>query len=121
MILEGKIITGMGTAKDWVRKIEEVFKQKTNMQVFYGTLNVELKQDYIVTPDLIIEAEEYGGTQKVFVKKCKILKDEAYIVRAEKNQIGKGDYNLKTLELVSNICFRKKYQIKDGENIKIEI
>lgn len=121
MILNGKITTGIGTAKMWVGKIEKTFKEKTNMNIFHGTLNIQLKDDYIILPDFVILPNEYGGTQKVLVKKCKILGNEAFIVRAEKNQMGNGDHNLKTIEIVSEVNFREEYKLKDDEKIEVNI
>lgn len=121
MILNGKVTSGIGTAKMWVGKIEKIFEEKTGIQVFRGTLNIKLNEDYIIEPDWIIKPEEFGGTQNVLVKKCEILGKEAYIVRAEKNQTGQGDHDLKIIEIVSNINFREKYEIQDNEDITIKI
>ena len=121
MVLRGIVSSGLGTAKMWVGKIEKVFEKKTGLKVFHGTLNIRLDEDYIVEPDWIIEPKRYGGTQNVLVKKCRILDKEAYIVRAEKNQIGQGDHDLKVVEIISDINFRKKYNLKDGEIISIEV
>ena len=121
MILEGKVASGLGVAKKWVSKIEGIFEIKTGMKVFHGTLNIILGEDFIVKPDWIIESSEYGGTQKVLVMKCKIFNREAYIVRAEKNQLGTGDHDLKVIEIISDISFRKKYGLKDNDTISIEI
>lgn len=121
MMLKGKIISGMGIAKMWVGKIEKVFNEKTKIKLFHGTLNIKLNEDYIVKPDFIIIPQEFGGTENLLVQQCRILNEKAYIVRAEKNQIGKGDYDLKVIEIVSNINFREKYGIKDNDEIKILI
>lgn len=121
MILNGQVTSGLGTAKMWVSRIDEIFEKKTGMKVFHGTLNIKLEGDYLIEPDWIIKPEEFGGTQKVLVKKCKILEHEAYIVRAEKNQTGQGDHNLKIIEIVSDINFREEYNLKDNENIMISI
>jgi len=121
MELRGEVTKGIGTAKMWVGKIENVFNQKTGMKVFHGTLNIVLNEPYLVQPDLIIKPEEFGGTQNVFVKTCNLLGEEAFIVRAEKNQIGQGEHNLKILEIVSNINFREKYKLKDGDSIIINL
>ena len=121
MKLIGEVTSGIGTAKMWVSKIEEIFEQKTGMKVFFGTLNIKLEEDYIIEPDWVIKPEEFGGTQKVLVKKCMILEQEAYIVRAEKNQIGVGEHDLKIIEIISNINFRERYKLKDGKKIEIKI
>ena len=104
----------------WERKIESVFEEKNKIKLFHGTLNIKLENDYIIDPDWIIKPEEYGGTQNVLVKKCKVLGHIAYAVRAEKNQIGKGDHDLKILEIVSDINFRKEYNLKDGTCVTVE-
>ncbi len=121
MELNGKVTSGLGTAKMWVGKIEKVFEKQTKMKVYHGTLNIKLDNDYVIKPDWIIKPEEYGGTQDVLVKKCKIKEGTAYIVRAEMNQIGKGHHDLKIIEIVSNINFRETYNLKDEENIVIEV
>ena len=119
MTLEGFVTSGIGTAQLWVNKIEKVFENKTGIKLFNGTLNVRLEKDYVIKPDWIITPKEYGGTENVLVKKCEILGGIAYIVRAEKNQNGTGDHDLKTIEIVSKINFREKYELKDGEKVKI--
>lgn len=121
MVLNGKVTSGMGTAKMWVSKIEKVFEKRTGLKVFPGTLNIKLEEDYIVEPDWIMKPEEFGGTQNVLVKKCEILGNEAYIVRAEKNQTGQGDHDLKIIEIVSNIDFRNTYGLKNKNNVIISI
>jgi len=119
VIFSGQVTSGIGVAKMWVSKIQNVFEEKTNLQVYLGTLNIKLEEDYIIEPDWIIKPEEFGGTQNVLVKKCEIMGQEAYIVRAEKNQTGQGDHDLKTIEIVSNINFRETYKLKDQDNIII--
>jgi len=119
MELKGKVASGIGIAKMWVSKIEEIFEKKTGIKVYHGTLNIKLEEDYIIKPDWIIKPEEFGGTQNVLVKKCEIMGQEAYIVRAEKNQTGQGDHDLKTIEIVSNINFRETYNLKDQDCIEI--
>lgn len=120
-VLEGTVESGIGVAQMWVGKIEKVFAVRTGMNVYHGTLNVKLDKDYVVTPDLTIAPNEYGGTQIVLVKRCKVLGNDAYIVRAEKNQKGEGEHNLQVVEIVSNINFREKYKLKDGEKLLIQI
>ena len=121
MVLEGKVATGLGVAKKWVSKIDSIFEAETGMKVFHGTLNIILESDYIVKPDWIIKPSQYGGTQNVLVQKCKIMDTVAYIVRAEKNQLGKGDHDLKVIEIISDISFRKQYRLKDNDTISIQV
>lgn len=127
MILEGNVISGIGVAKIWVQKIENVFKEKLEIKLFPGTLNIKLKEGYTVIPDIVIRPEEFGGTQNVFVQKCNITDkktgniEKAFIVRAEKNAIQKGDYDTDVVEIVSSINFREKYNLKDNDLVLVEI
>lgn len=127
MVLEGTVISGIGVAKIWVQKIEDIFKKKFEIQLFPGTLNIKLKEGYTVIPDFVIKPEEFGGTQNVFVQECNIVDkkneniEKAFIVRAEKNAIKKGDYDTDVIEIVSSINFREKYNLKDDDLISIEI
>ena len=50
-----------------------------------------------------------------------MLQEDAYIVRSEKNTADTGDYKQDVIEIVSNVNFRDKYSLKDGDLIKIEI
>lgn len=127
MTLTGNVVSGIGTAKMWVKKIEDVFQEKLDIKLFSGTLNIKLKEAYTVKPDLIIAPEEFGGTQNVFVQECNIKNQKngqtqkAFIVRAEKNANKKGDHDTNIVEIVSDINFREKYNLKDNDNISIEI
>lgn len=121
MVLSGNVTSGIGTAKMWVGKINGVFKNRTGITLFPGTLNIKIEEDYIVKPDWIIKPEEFGGTENVLVQKCELLGKTAYIVRAEKNQIGQGEHNLQIIEIVADICFREKYNLTDNEKILIQI
>lgn len=116
MVLKGNVKKGLGDASFWVKKIEEIFYKKTNMKLFYGTLNIELERPYKLENYWIIKKEEYGGTQDVYVQECKILDKKAYIVRAEKTV-----HNSNIIEIVSDIKLRKSFKLKDEYTINIEI
>ena len=121
MDLEGIVIDGLGKAKYWVKKISTVFKDKTNFNLTFGTLNIKLDKPYIINPDFIIAKEEFGGTENVLVKKCEIFGKEAYIVRAEKNQKNNGDHGLNIIEIVGDVNFRETYKLKNNQKIKIAL
>lgn len=127
MILVGTVVSGLGTAKTWVKMIEEVFQKKTGMKLFPGTLNIKLRDGYTVKPYLVLKPNEYGGTQNVLIQKCNITNiknnnsTEAYIVRAEKNAGKNGDHAVDIVEIVSDVNLRKKYNLKDNDFISIEI
>lgn len=116
MYLKGIVKKGLGDASFWVKKIEDVFYKKTNMKLFYGTLNIELEKPYKLQNYWIIKKDEYGGTQDVYVQNCKIYGRQAYIVRAEKTA-----HSSNVIEIVSDIKLREYFDLKDKDNIVIEI
>jgi len=120
MVLIGKIKSGLGEASFWMKKAEQAFYKKTGAKMFHGTLNIELNQDYILDGELeILRKEEYGGTQDVYLKQCKILGHKSYILRTDKNISEKRDHPLNIIEVISNISFRQKYDLKDGDKIEV--
>ena len=121
MMYKGKVKSGFGNASFWMEKISKVFEQKYKMTPFLGTLNIELEEEYILKTQEKIKACEYGGNFDVLVQKCEILGNIAYIVRTEKNNTKNGDHPLDIIETVSDINFRKTYNLKDGDIIEIEL
>ncbi len=121
MILIGNVTKGMGTAKKFINMMQKSFYEKTNIMLYPGTLNVKLNEPYILIPDYIVKPEEYGGTFNVQIQKCKILDENAYIVRSEKNISENGDYGQNIIEIISDVNFREKYNLKDGDRINILI
>lgn len=122
MYLKGKVKSGLGEAAFWMKKAEKAFEKKIGIKPFYGTLNIELKNDYIFENNIIVlHKEEYGGTQDVYIKKCEILGNIAYIVRTDKNMTKDSYHPLNIIEVIADISFRNKYNLKDGDSIEITI
>lgn len=121
MILNGRVVKGLGIANKFINMMDEVFYKKTNIHLYPGTLNVKLDNQYNLNIDYLIKPKEYGGTFNVQIQKCEVLGEVAYIVRSEKNTKVDGDYNQDIIEIVSDINFREKYNLKDGELLEIII
>lgn len=121
MILEGKVVKGLGKAKKFINMMNEVFYKKTNIHLYPGTLNIKLENNYNLSVDYLIRPEEYGGTFNVQIQKCELLGEVAYIVRSEKNTKVDGDYNQDIIEIISDVNFRKKYNLKDGQQVEIRL
>ncbi len=121
MELKGKIKSGYGNASFWVEKINNIFEEKYKMKLYLGTLNVELEKEYILENKEKICANEYGGDFDVLIKKCKIFENEGYIVRTEKNNKKGGDHPLNIVEIVSDINIRKENNLRDDDNIIVNI
>lgn len=122
MILKGKVKSGLGEAGYWMKKAESAFERKTGVKLFHGTLNIELKEEYTLDNDVeILHKEEYGGAQEVYIKECEVLGNKSYILRTDKNMTEAGDHPLNILEIISDVNFREKYKLKDGDEIEITI
>lgn len=87
MTYRGIVKKGFGEGKFWMKKAKDVFLKKYHIDVFLGTLNLELNQEYILSGKEKILPEEYGGNLVVLVEKCKIYGHEGYLVRTEKNNM----------------------------------
>ena len=122
MILQGQVVSGLGEASSWVKKIKNVFSEKIGMELFEGTLNIDVNCEYLLGTDVIKFApNEYGGTQEVLVKECSVLGNKSYILRTKANENEEGTQPINIIEIVSNVNFREKYNLKDGEKIEIII
>jgi len=118
----GKIKTGLGEGKTWMKMAEKIFRKKYNTYVYLGTLNIELEQEIYLSDNEKILPHEYGGNLIVLVQECKINGHKGYIVRTEKNnKKGKGDHPLNIIEVVSDINFRDTYNLKDGDEVYVDI
>jgi len=98
-----------------------VISSQYGIDVFLGTLNIELEHEVILDEKDIIEPEEYGGNFKVFVCKCTVCDEESYIIRTEKNNKLGGDHPLNIVEVVSGVNFREKYRLKDDDEVFVDI
>lgn len=119
--LKGKVKTGLGEGHFWTEKISGIFKEKYGINLFLGTLNIELEKDYILKEENKILPHEYGGDYEVLLHKCKIQGHNAYIVRPKKNNDIGGDHPLNIIEIVSDKNLRKEHNLKDNDRVIIEI
>ena len=105
-----------------MKKAEEAFYKKTGIKMFHGTLNIELDKEYNLGENVkILHKEEYGGMQEIYFQECEILGHKSYILRTDKNMSKNGDHPLNLLEIISDINFREKYNLKDGETIEVKV
>lgn len=55
------------------------------------------------------------------MEECEILGHKSYILRTDKNMSENRDHPLNLIEIISDVNFREKYNLKDGDEIKISI
>ncbi|MBI4532883.1 MAG: DUF120 domain-containing protein [Candidatus Melainabacteria bacterium] len=112
----------MGDFSYWIEKLEAHYLRKTGVRFFPGTLNVQLEQDYSLPNNpLRLEKEEYGGTVSVSLVPCKILGQNAFILRTDGNEQGLGDHPKSVIEIAAAIKFRDVFNLHDGDIVEIEV
>jgi riboflavin kinase, archaea type len=54
----------MGNFSYWIEKLQDYYARKTGMNLFPGTLNIQLDQPYSLPSTGVtrLDAQEYGGT-----------------------------------------------------------
>lgn len=121
MELVGKVKSGYGNASFWVKKINEIFKEKYGMKLFPGTLNIEIDSPYILETDNKILPDEYNGQYTVLIKEGTIFGHKIFILRPEINNKEGGDHALNIIEIVSDVNLRESNNLKDGDIVIIKI
>ena len=121
MILRGKVVSGVGNFSYWIDKLRDHYLRKTGMFLFPGTLNVSLAEPYSVPKDAIrLEGEEYGGTVSVSIVPCSIFGRQAFILRTDANEQGRGHHPRTVIEIATDVKLRERYQLHDGDEVEIE-
>ena len=122
MILRGKVKKGMNSFSYWMEKLHEYYTAKTGMNLYPGTLNIELNSPFILPDNVIrLEKEEYGGTVSVSILPCEIFGRRAFILRTDKNASGEGDHPLTIIEVATDIRLRDEYGLVDGDIVEVSI
>jgi len=105
-----------------MEKLEAYYTEKTDVNLFPGTLNIELDEDFHLPPEVIrLEKEEYGGTVSVSILPCKIFGRKAFILRTDKNAAGRGDHPLNIIEIASDVKLRDHYDLRDGDIVDVDL
>jgi riboflavin kinase len=120
-ILRGRVVSGMGNFSYWIEKLAEHYQQKTGMKLFPGTLNVELKQPYLLPKQVIrLEGWEYGGSVSVNIVPCSILGKSGFILCTDANEEGRGHHPKTIVEVATDVRLRDYFSLKDGDMVEIE-
>lgn len=118
----GKVVAGMKSFSYWMEKLHEHYARKTGMELYPGTLNVELDQPYSLPKQVIrLEGHEYGGTVSVSMVPCTIEGRRAFVVRTDANEQGRGHHPKTILEIATDVKLRDALALNDGDRVEIEI
>lgn len=119
--VRGKVVSGRGDFGFWIERLSSFYEEKTGMRLYPGTLNLELGSEYSLPADVIrLEAHEYGGTVSVNIVPCRIFNRQAFLLRTDRNEQGRGHHPRNIIEIATDIRLRDTYHLKDGDWVEIE-
>jgi riboflavin kinase, archaea type len=121
-VLRGKVRSGCGDFGFWLLKLQEYYQKKTGMDLFPGTLNIELAEPFrLPSNPLRLEGHEYGGTVSVSIVPCHVLGRKAFILRTDANEQGKGHHPRTVVEVATDVNLRDACSLADGDTVEIEL
>lgn len=120
--LRGRVVSGVGNFSFWIDKLRNHYFRKTGMDLFPGTLNLELDHAWSLPPHRIrLEAHEYGGTVSVNLVPCAVFGRRAFILRTDANEEGRGHHPRSVIEIATDVKLRDAYHLADGDTVEVEI
>ena len=119
-IYKGQIFSGKGVAITRVKQNLEVYKQESNMNLFLGTLNVRLTQDFkvpkgsiYIPPERIKPVKKKRGVTLVSAR----IHGEKVVILLPDRPI----YEKNIIEIMAPFNMREKFCLKDDDEVEIEI
>jgi len=117
-VLTGKVVTGVGNFSFWIEKLQHHYRQKTDLRLFPGTLNIQLDEPFDLPRERArLEAQEYAGTVSVNIVPCTILGRQGVILRTDK-----ADSELQSrmiIEVACDVRLRDRHQLRDGDVVEV--
>ena len=122
VVLRGKVSSGFGNFGYWIGLLADHYFRKTGLELYPGTLNLQLEQPYVL-PDtaLRLEKEEYGGTVSVSLQPCQVFGRPAFLLRTDRNAAGDGPHPLTIIEVATDVRLRDAYGLANGDWVEVEI
>jgi riboflavin kinase, archaea type len=122
MVLRGHVVSGIGNLSYWIEKLQELYLRKTGIRFYPGTLNVQLDEPYSLPKKVIrLDASEYAGTVSVNMAPCTIRGREAFLLRTDANEEGRGHHPKTIVEIAADVRLRDFFGLQDGDLVEIEI
>lgn len=119
-ILRGKVTSGVGNFSYWIEKLKDHYTRKTGMELFPGTLNLQLETEFKRPEQFLrLEKEEYGGEVSVTIVPCQIFRRQAYILRTDKAEADAHERCV--IEVATDVKLRESYGIKDGDEVEVVV
>lgn len=121
-VLTGRVRSGIGSFSYWIAKLSDHYRGKTGMELFPGTLNLELEKPYSLPVKVLrLEGAEYGGRVSVNLVRCTVFGRPAWILRTDANEEGRGDHPSTIVEIATDVKLRDVYGLADGDLMDVMI
>lgn len=122
-ILQGRVASGIGDLSQWMIKYADLYEQCTGVQLYPGSLNVVLDEEYRLPadPPLRLPPAVLGGRVGMNIIPCRFMGIPAFILRTDQNEAGIGHHDRKVLEIGAAVSLRDRFDLADGEVVTIEI
>ena len=118
--LVGRVESGFGLATNSLAPIHDALCEKSSLALVPGTLNVRLPAPFIVVPDFVMEARDYGHHETLLLQRCRVSSIEGLIVRTSTQAAGKS-HPLDVVELLAVRHLRESLHLDDGDALTIEV
>jgi len=128
-VFSGIVTTGYGAATPNLAPVMALIEARTGLMILAaGTLNVKIREEYIVRPDALINPDEYplnrethlGETIKL--QRCLVAGYRGLIMRPDSHEIGAGQFHGKShFELMGQQRFRAVLGLPDGSIVEVQV
>ena len=119
-ILEGRVTTGFGVAKEHLAPVADIIRARTGLPTLApGTLNVRLSAPYRFEPDAEVTQAEYGY-ERLKLKRCCVRGVPAVILRPETHESGNGHGDA-YVELLAAVHLRTALGLVDGDLVDVVV
>ncbi|HEX55039.1 MAG: riboflavin kinase [Candidatus Altiarchaeales archaeon] len=123
LIIKGTVTTGIGEGAYYVREYMEKFREKIEFEPFPGTLNLRVERIPYIEKYIsgVIEGFERDGRSFGnigFIPVRLIVgdkKEDCLLIIPERT------HHKDEIEIISRFNLRKKFNLKDGDSVKVEI
>ncbi len=120
-VLRGIISSRFSVAAQNLKTVEKLLLERTELpSMAPGTLNVTLPFDYIVRPDATIEPHEYFTGEKLKLQRCRVRGHRMIIMRPDSHELP-GGIGSDVLELVSPLHLRSAWELRDLDELEVEV
>ncbi len=128
-ILSGIVTTGYGAATPNLAPVMALIEARTGLaNLAPGTLNVKIREEYIVRPDALINPAEYPLNRETHLgetikfQRCLVAGYKGLIMRPDSHEIGAGQFHGKSyLELMGQKHFRTLLHLVDESAVEIQV